>query len=220
MKPVVYGHPFASFCWKVYIAARERGVDYEDRTVDGDHPDHATFCATAAPTGQFPILVHGDRTVIETAAIIEYLDLHLGDAPPMVPADPRDAIEARQMDGVFDDYVSVPMARIVMDALRPADKRDTIGEAEARSALDRTYAWLDRWMTGRTWAASEDFGIADCAAAPALFYSHWVHPIPEALTTLHGYRQRLLARPSVAETVEGGRFFRPFFPFHGLRDPD
>lgn len=216
----IYGHPFAAFCWKVYIAARERGVDYTPKMVDADHPENTAFCAKAAPTGQFPILVDGDRTVIETAAIIEYLDLNFGDAPSMVPSDPRDAIEARQMDCVFDDYVAGPMSRLVFFAFRPDGKKDPTGEEEAKSILDRTYGWLNRWMDGRAWAACDCFGIADCAAAPALFYAHWAHPIPNDHSALHAYRKRLLERSSIAATVEDARYFRENFPFYGVRDPD
>lgn len=216
----IYGHPFASFCWKVYIAARERGVAYEARMVDPDHPENSAFVAAAAPTGQFPVLVHDGRTVIESAAIIEYLDLNFGDAPPMVPEDRRKAIEARQMDGLFGDYLARPLTDLVLDALRPEDQRDAMARDAARSVLDRSYAWLDRWMAGRDWAANETFGIADCAAAPALFYAHWGHPIPEEYAALRAYRARLLARPSVAATVDDARYFRPNFPLKGLADPD
>ena len=152
---IVYGHPLASFHWKALIALYERGVPFEFRMVDPAHPENTAFVARAAPTGQFPVLVDGDRTVIETAAIIEYLDLHHGDAPPMVPADPRAAIEARQMDGVFDDYVMAPLTRMVVDRIREPDKRDPLAVAEAKATLDKSYAWLDRWMEGRTWAAGE-----------------------------------------------------------------
>lgn len=220
MTLAIYGHPFASFCWKVYIAARERGVGYEARMVDPDHPENQAFCAEAGPMGQFPVLLDGERVVIETAAIIEYLDLTRGDAPPMVPADRLAAIEARQMDKVFDDYLAQPLNRLVQDAMRPEAQRDPLGVGQAKAALDRTYDWLDRWMTGRVWSSGRRFGIADCAAAPALFYAHWGHPIPERHGALREYRRRLLERPSVASVVDEARYFRPYFPAPAIEDPD
>lgn len=216
----IYGHPLASFYWKVLIALYEHNLTFEFLMVDPEHPENLEAVRRLAPTGQFPVLVDGDRTVIESAAIIEYLDLHHGKAPPMVPADPRAAIEARQMDGVFDDYVSAPLTRLVLDAMRAEDKRDPVAVAEAKSVLDRTYAWLERWMTGRTWAANDTFGLADCSAAPALFYAHWGYPIPEAYTALRAYRARLLARPSVARVVDEGRPWRDFFPLKANGNPD
>jgi glutathione S-transferase len=215
----VYGHPFASFYWKVLIALYEREVPFEFLMVDPDHPENSEAVGRPAPTGQFPVLIDGDRTVIESAAIIEYLDLHHGDAPPMVPADPRAAIEARQLDGIFDDYVSAPLTRMVLNALRDHDKRDPYIDAEAKATLDKSYAWSNRWMQGREWPANDVFGIADCAAAPALFYAHWGYPIPQALTALRDYRGRLLARPSIARVVEEARPWRAIFPLKG-RTPD
>lgn len=216
----LYGHPFAAFTWKALIALYERQVPFEFRMMDPDHPENGAFVAQASPTGQFPVLVDGDRTVVESAAIIEYLDLHHGAAAAMVPADPRTAIEARQMDGVFDDYVMILLQRAVSSALREAAKRDPYIEGEVKAGLDRSYAWLERWMTGRTWAANETFGIADCAAAPALFYAHWAFPIPESHVALRAYRARLLARPSIARVVDEARPWRENFPLKGRGSPD
>jgi len=208
----VYGHPFAAFYWKVLIALYERHVPFEFLMVDPDHPENTAAVRRLAPTGQFPVLLDGGRTVIESAAIIEYLDLHHGDAAPMVPADRRAALEARQMDGIFDDYVMAPLTRMVLDALRDEDTRDPLVEVEAAATLDKSYAWLNRWMTGREWAANDTFSIADCAAAPALFYAHWGHPIPDSHDALRDYRARLLARPSIARVVEEARPWRQNFP--------
>jgi glutathione S-transferase len=137
----------------------------------------------------------------------------------MVPADPRAAIEARQLDGIFDDYVSAPLTRMVLNALRDHDKRDPYVDAEAKATLDKSYSWLNRWMQGRKWAANDMFGIADCAAAPSLFYSHWGHPIPQSHTALRNYRGHLLARPSIARVVEEAKPWRGIFPLKG-RTPD
>ena len=216
----IYGHPFAAFSWTVLIALYERNVPFEFLMLDEKHPENVEAVSRLSPTGQFPVLVDGNRTVIESAAIIEYLDLHYGRASPMVPADPRVAIEARQMDGIFDDYVMAPLSRMVFAVLREPDKRDPHVEPEVKATLDKSYAWLDRWMTGREWAANGTFGIADCAAAPALFYAHWGFPIPESHTALREYRARLLARPSIARVVDEARPWREFFPLKGRPPPD
>lgn len=156
----VYGHPFASFYWKLLIALYEREVPFEFLMVDPDHPENGGAIGRLTPTGQFPVLIDGDRTVIESAAIIEYLDLHHGDAPPMVPADPRAAIEARQLDGIFDDYVSAPLTRMVLNALRDHDKRDPYIDAEAKVPWTRA-------MRGRTVGCRGANGRrTTCSASP------------------------------------------------------
>ena len=212
MTLALYGHRFASFVWKPLIALYERGVPFTFATIDADHPDNQKRIADLSPTGQFPALVDGSRQITQSNAIIEYLDLCHGDAPPMVPADPREALDAREMADVFDDYVHAPMQKIVTNPLRGEGERDVRGVADARANLERSYAWLDARMQSHEWAACERFTLADCAAAPALFYADWAHAIPPHRAALRAYRARLLARPSVARVVDEARPFRAFFP--------
>jgi len=219
MTPILYGHPFASFVWKPLIALYERHVMFTFQMVDPSHPENQARIAELSPTGQFPALIDGDMEIAQSNAIIEHLDLFHGEAVPMVPDNPREAIEARMMADVFDDYVQTPMQRIVGDALRAQGEKDPRGVADAHAALDRCYAWLDRRMREREWAACDRFTIADCAAAPALFYSDWVHPIPSSHSALEAYRARLLSRPSVARVVDEARPYRSFFPL-GAPDRD
>lgn len=215
----LYGHPFASFVWKPLIALYERDVEFAFRMVDPDHPENGARIAELSPTGQFPALVDGAIEVTESNAIVEYLDLHHGEAAPMVPADPREALHARMLADVFDDYVHAPMQRIVGDALRGENEKDPRSVADAKGMLDRSYAWLDKRHQGVEWAACGRFTIADCAAAPALFYADWVHRIPQDCVALSAYRARLLARPSVARVVDEARPWRHFFPL-GAPDRD
>jgi glutathione S-transferase len=215
----LYGHPFASHVWKPLIALYERDVPFTFRMIDPDHPENQARIATLSPTGQFPALVDGAREITQSNAVIEYLDLFHGDGRPMVPEDPREALDARMMADVFDDYVHAPMQRIVGNTLRAENERDPRGVADAHAMLDRSYGWLDSRMREKEWAACGRFTIADCAAAPALFYADWVHPIAERHAALAAYRAQLLARPSVARVVDEARPYRHFFPL-GAPDRD
>lgn len=123
------------------------------------------------------------------------------------------------MDRVFDNYLQTPQQRIVFDALRPAEHRDPYGVAEARKQLETSYRWLDAHLASRNWAAGDAFTLADCSAAPALFYADWTHPIAPEFATLKAYRQRLLARPSFARAVDEARPYRHLFPL-GAPDRD
>jgi glutathione S-transferase len=204
----LYGHPFSAFTWKPLIALYTRGVPFTFRAIDPDHPENAARLSELSPTGQMPGLVDGDRAVIESNAIVDYLD-RFGDAPPLIPADPDAALRARMLADVFDDYVATPMQRIVAECFRTETSRDPTGVAQARDVLDRTYRWLGGHITA-TWAIGEAFTLADCAAAPALFYADWVHPIPGGV--LAEYRARLLSQPAVARVVDEARPYRRFFP--------
>jgi glutathione S-transferase len=165
------------------------------------------------------VLVDDGCTVVEASIIIEHLGLHHPGPVRLIPGDARVALDVRTMDRFFDNYVSTPQQKIVFDSIRAAENRDRQGVAEAREMLDTAYRWLDDAMTRREWAAGDAFSLADCAAAPALFYADWTHAIGEAFSNVHAYRRRLLARPSFARAVDEARPYRPLFPL-GAPDRD
>ena len=215
MSLVLYAHPFSSYCQKVLVALYENDTAFEYRNLED--PAHLQALARLWPMKRFPVLVDGQRTVLEASCIIEYLQLHHPGAVRLIPADADAALDVRMLDRFFDNYVSTPQQKIVFDALRPAADRDARGVAEARAMLDTAYAWLERHLEdGRSWASGEEFSLADCAAAPFLFYSDWTQPIPLARRRLRAYRQRLLQRPSFACVVDQARPYRHFFPLATL----
>jgi glutathione S-transferase len=215
----LYAHPFSSYCQKVLIALYENGTPFELRLLDG--PDSPAMQELTAlwPMKRFPVLVDGDRTVVEASVIIEYLGLHHRGPVRLVPEDARDALEVRMLDRFFDNYVSTPQQKIVFDRIRPEAARDAYGVAEARAMLDTAYAWLDGVMKDRRWAAGDSFSLADCGAAPFLFYADWTQPIGDRFPNVQAYRRRLLARPSFARAVDEARPYRQFFPL-GAPDRD
>ena len=215
----LYGHAFSSYTWKALIALYENATPFTFRAIDPDHPENGATLTRLSPMGKFPLLTDGEQAVFEATAIIEYLDAAHPGAVRFVPADALAAVEVRMLDRLFDNYVMTPMSAIVANAMRPEDSRDPYGVAQARAGLERIYAWLDSALAGREWAAGDAFTLADCAAAPSLFYADWAHPIDPRHATLKGYRARLLARPSVARCVEDARPYRAFFPL-GAPDRD
>lgn len=217
MPPILYAHPFSSYCQKVLVALYEHGTPFEYRRLD--EGEHMAELAALWPMKRFPVLVDDGRTILEATTIIEYLQAAYPGPEPLVPLDPMQAVEVRMLDRFFDHYISTPQQKFVFDALRPEGTRDAYGVAEARAMLDTAYAWLDRHMAGRTWAAGGHFSLADCAAAPFLFYADWTHRIPPTHANVRAYRARLLARPSFARAVEEARPFRSFFPL-GAPDRD
>ena len=208
----LYAHPFSSYSQKVLIALYENGTPFEWRQVSPENPEIVAEFAALWPIKRFPLLVDGTRVVRESTIIIEYLGLNHPGPVPLVPADPRAALEARSMDRFFDNYISTPQQKIVFDAMRPEGTHDSYGVQEAREMLERGYAWLDKVMAEREWAAGDNFSLADCAAAPFLFYADWTHRIDPSFSHVIAYRKRLLARPSFARAVDEARRYRSFFP--------
>jgi glutathione S-transferase len=166
------------------------------------------------PIGKFPVLRDDARNQIvpESTIIIEYLDRHYPGRTQFIPADADRARETRLRDRFFDLYVHEPMQKIVGDRLRPQDKKDPHGVGEAQARLNTSYRMLDQEMATRTWATGEAFSLADCAAAPALFYANRVLPFSDASRNLAAYLDRLKARPSYARVLREAEPYFSMFP--------
>lgn len=210
MSLTLYYHPFSSYSQKAETAFYEKGVAFAAKLLDGNGPVQSEFAALW-PIGKFPILVDGDRLVFEASGIIEYIEALHPDAYRLVPEDTLQAAEVRMWDRFFDNYINYPQQRLVYAAIgREIDDRE--GGAKWKAALDTAYAFLDRRMAGREWAAADRFSLADCAAAPSLLYADWTHPIARQFRNVWAYRDRLLARPSYARALDEARPYRHLFP--------
>jgi glutathione S-transferase len=215
----LYAHPFSSYSQKVLIALDENATPFKLRLLSSENPENGEEFAALWPLKRFPVLVDGAETIVESSIIIEHLELNHPGARALLPRQPKAALPVRAMDRFFDNYIMTPMMRIVFDRIRAEADRDALGVAEARALLDTAYQWLDGQLGGREWACEGDFSMADCAAAPSLFYADWVHEIDAAFANTRAYRARLLARPSVARAVEAARPYRHLFPL-GAPDRD
>ena len=210
MTLTLYYHPFSSFCQKVLIALYENETPFEGRVIDLGDADSRAELERLWPLAKFPVLRDEEAgvTVPESGLIIEYLaERHPGPAA-LVPAGLHAGIEARLWDRFFDNYVNVPMQKAMLPAIfpdRPADP----GAEEAKSQLDKSYAVLDERLADRRWAAGEEFTIADCSAAPALFYSNLARPFADH-ANVAAYFERLMARPSFKRAVDEARPYRRF----------
>jgi glutathione S-transferase len=217
MSLTLYAHPFASYCWKVLIALYENATPFNYRVVE----DAAGWEELQAlwPIKKFPLLRDGDATIIESSIIVEYLMRRYPGTTRMIPADDDAALTVRFFDRFFDNYVMTPMQTLVSDRMRTQTERDSKGVADARKTLEVAYGWLEEQLKPQAWATGSTFSLADCSAAPALFYADWVQPIGDQFPGLLAYRARVLARPSVVRVVDEARPFRSFFP-QGAPDRD
>lgn len=215
MSLVLYMHPLASFCHKVLIALYENGTAFEPRLIDLADDESSADLIRSWPVGKIPVLrdTAHDRVVPETSVIIEYLDMHYPGPVRLLPGDADAALSARLWDRFFDLYVSVPMQKIVLDRLRPEDQKDPAGVTDAQSTLKTAYDMAEQHFAGRTWANGDDFGIADCAAVPALFYADSLLAFTATHPNLATYYQRLLARPSVRRVLDEARPYFKFYPY-------
>jgi len=219
MSLALYGHPFSSYTQKVLIALYENGTLFEFRSIGPDTPEHSAEWMKRWPLRKFPMLLDGERQVVETSIIIEYLQLKYPGPVRLLPADPMAALEVRFLDRFFDLHVMEAMQVAVASKIGQVPMKSEDGLALAIERLRRAYGWLEGHLEGKTWAAGDDYTLADCAASPSLFYADWTCRIPDAYPRLQAYRARLLARPSFARAVDEARYFRPYFPL-GAPDRD
>jgi glutathione S-transferase len=215
MTLILYHHPLASFCHKVLLALYENETRFTSVVVDLADREASAVFFDYWPIGKIPILRDegAGRTVPETSIIIEYLDRHYPGARPLLPPDEALRLEARLWDRFFDCYVQVPMQKIVGDRLRPEGEKDPRGVSEAHAALQVAYAMLDAHVAGRTWVVGDGFSMADCAAAPALFYAGIVSPFAADYPSAAAYFDRLAERPSFRRTIAEARPYFHLFPF-------
>jgi glutathione S-transferase len=214
MSLTLYYHPLASFCWKALIALYENDTPFTPQLVDLSNEAERAALLKLWPIGKFPVLRDAakDRVIPESSIIIEYLDAHYPGATRFLPADTDLARQTRLRDRFYDLYVHEPMQKIVGDRLRPADARDAYGVAQAKAQLQACYGMIDKEMTSRIWAMGDAFSLADCAAAPALFYANKVVPFGEMHSNAAAYLARLMARPSFARVVKEAEPYFKMFP--------
>ena len=213
-----FGHPFSSYTQKVLIALWANETPFEYRMLERDYPENFEELKRHSPFGMFPLLIDDGRPVFESTTIIEHLDAHHPGANRWIP-DGEDGGRVRFLDRFFDLYVMGNMQKAGNDILRPEDSRDSYGVKKARADLHTAYDWLEQNLGDGPWAAGDRFTLADCAAAPSLFYADWLEEIGPDRPKLAAYRARLLAHPLVARAVDEGRPYRHYFPM-GAPDRD
>ena len=212
-----FGHPFSSYTQKVLIALWANETPFEYRMLDPEHPENGEELRRHSPFGQFPLLIDDGEALFETTPIIEHLQACHPGPNRWIPEGALGR-RARFLDRFFDLHVMNNMQAVVGDVLRPEGSRDPYGETRAHERLHIAYDWLEGEIDD-PWATGDQFTLADCAAAPSLFYADWIERIGPGRPKLAAYRARLLAHPIVARAVEEARPYRPLFPL-GAPDRD
>ncbi|MGH8036689.1 MAG: glutathione S-transferase family protein [Stenotrophomonas sp.] len=211
--PILHAHPLSSCCQKVLIAARVLGVALDEHMLNLGDPAQREMLQAVSPAGKMPVLVDQGRAVAETSIIIEYLQLQLaGEGARLIPEDTDAALAVRFWDRFSDFYVMTPMQALTAELLKPDGERSEAAAAAARSLLLKSYAAMNRQLEERTWLAGEGFSMADCAAAPALFYAVAYVPVPGDQAHLLAYFERLMAHAAVAAVVDAARPWFKYFP--------
>lgn len=203
----LYEHPFALYCQKVLMALNELGLPYE--VLEEQRDFERAGLAKLWPPASIPVLRDGDQVIGESSIIIEHVA-----GSRLVPS-----LEARKWDRFCDQYVSDPVQEIVGDTVQERFDENTV--ARARDRLDMAYGMLEAQLAANDFLAGDAFTIAECAAAPGLFYALAIHPWDESTRLeLTRYYRALAHRPSFAKVIADARPYRHLFPLPWPTDFD
>ena len=211
MSLTLYLHPLSSYCMKALVGLYETGTPFEAAHVNPGDETGAAF-RKLWPIGKFPLLKDGERLIPESSIILEYLAQHYPGNTQLLPADADSALRTRAADRFYDLYVHNRMQDIVADRLRPPNRKDPVGVEETKAKLGIALTLLEQDMANRTWAMGDDFTMADCAAAPALFYVDLISPLAASHKNMAAYLARLKQRPSFARALKEAEPFMQYFP--------
>lgn len=214
MPLTLYYHPLASFCWKPLIAFYEHNISFTPVLVDLMNDESRKEFFKLWPMGQFPVLKDDatGKIIPQSTSIFEYLMLHYRNGLPLIPEDPEAALEVRRWNEFYDTYIQVPMQKIVGDCLRPQNAKDSTGVNDARATINTAYNLLEQFLNNKEWMVDGIFSLADCSAAPALYYANKVEPL-DSYKNLSAYLARLVARPSFSRVLKEAEPYFHLFPY-------
>jgi glutathione S-transferase len=217
MSLTLYMHPLSSYCHKAMIALYENATPFTAVSVNLGDPDERAMLLKLWGVGKFPVLQDDARgeVVPESSIIIDYLDRHYPGPTRLIPEDGDAARAVRFADRFYDLHIHNHTQKVVGNRLRPANAKDPHGVEDAKTRMRAAYDIAERDMTSRRWAAGDDFSMADCAAAPALFYAAKVLPYADSHPHLAAYLERLKARPSYARVLKEAEPYFHMFPQEG-----
>ena len=199
---LLYDHPLSSYCQKVKIALREKGVEFDTALpADLGTGQRGTPFAAANPRGEVPALSVDGTTIFDSTIIMEFVEERWPD-PALLPADPLARAFARETEEVCDTHyeaVNWGVGEILW-----FHRAEGALAMQLRAAAARDTAALQLWLTDRLgildWFGGDQFGWADAAAAPMVNRSVHYGFGPSEGSPLSRWHRRLCARPAVAAT--------------------
>ena len=153
------------------------------------------------PLGRVPVLEDGDVSIYESGAIVEYvLERHKnGGLKPAVDAPEYPAY--LQWFHYCEGMVMPPVNTIVVQTvLLPPERRDETALAQAQRLLTRSLEPVDAALAGKDYLIG-DFSAADIMLGHACFMSNRLGCVPEEMTNLKAYVERIAARPAFQKAM-------------------
>ncbi len=199
----LYYNPISTYSQKVLIAFYEKGTDFEPNIVKLMEPADLAKYRDVYPMGKIPCLVLDDGHLIpESSIIIEYIDSMA--EPRLIDGDSEQTRKIRFKDRMIDLYLDDSIVTLLFQGMKPEDQRDPERMATAQLRIDTMYSFMETEFEEHPFASGDQFSMADCSAAPALFYAEQTAPFA-GYKNISAYWERLKQRPSVQRTHEEAR---------------
>jgi len=196
-------NPISTYSQKVLIAFYEKGIEFESNIVNLMDPDDLAKYREVYPMGKIPCLViNDDHLIPESSIIIEYID-GMGE-PRLIDGDSEQTRKIRFKDRMFDLYLNDPIVTLLFQGMKAEDQRDPERVKTAQFRIDTMYGFMEDEFEKHPFASSDKFTMADCSAAPTLFYAEQTAPFA-GYKNISAYWERLKQRPSVQRTHEEAR---------------
>lgn len=198
----LYYHPLSTYSQKVVMALHEKQMPFEPHIVNMLEEAERKKYREIYPLGKIPLLILDDGHMIpESTIIVEYADMTSDKGPRLIPSDPQSARQVRFFDRMLDLYLNDSVANLIFEGWKPEAERDQALIDRCQERIGIMYDYLDKHLGGKTWLKEESFSMADCAAAPPLFYAQQTAPFADR-PNISAYFERVQTRESYRKVIE------------------
>jgi len=171
----ILGPQFSTFVRTVMLCCEEKGISYsygnnhEGKEIKLKDEEHLKL----HPFGKFPVLIHGDRKIYETAVICRYLDAEF-EGPSLQPLDSYNRALVDQWSAAISLYIDKAIVRhFLLEFAFPKGEKGEIRwdkVAEAQPMVIKSLQMLENKLGDNPFLCGKDYTIADALVSPMLDY--------------------------------------------------
>ena len=194
----LYHEPISFNSRRVWITMLEKGLEFElvELKLDGDQfqPDFIAL----NPFHHIPVLVDDGFRVIESLAILDYLEAKYPN-PVMLPTEAQQLAIARMVQMVITNEFNPAISPLFMQLLGIEDDESEIKEARARLATGLSF--LEKLLGNSAYYGGDRLSLADIFAGTVISSLHYFNVSLDNYPLLSAWCDRLEQRPAWVQTA-------------------
>jgi glutathione S-transferase len=194
----LYHIPISTNSSRVWVALIEKNLPFELVTIhlDGDHLE-PEFVAMN-PFHRVPVLVDGDFTVVESLAILDYLEAKYPE-PAMLPKDPKDLAVVKMVELVTVNELGPALYPLSSERMGWGIPEPQAIE-KAKEKVDSVLTFFEGLLDDRPFFGSTSVTYAECVAGTVVPLLSWVDVSIDGYPKIQAWCDRLMSRPSWQQT--------------------